>query len=236
MPSACFLLGCCAAQDRAQPHADRKQAGRLAEDQIEVLVQRDQLAELFHLQQFALDHLLRQFDQRVENAEIALLHRDLEGLHVEPVAGQHALRIAPLRIGRRTAAARLRFIDNVVVNQRRGVDDLDHRAQTNRAAALVVEQLRGKQQQRRADSLAAAGAQVFADLGDRADVRDRVAPELVLKRDEIVPQQIEDFFPVNGGWRAQASTDSFTTEPQSHREMRAKSCHLRDSDVSVVKL
>ena len=92
-----------------------------------MLVERDQLAQLFHLQQFALDHLLREFDQRVENAEVALLHRDLEGLHVEPVAGQHALRIAPLRIGRGTAAARLGLVDDVVVNQGRGVNDLDDR-------------------------------------------------------------------------------------------------------------
>ena len=55
-----------------------------------MLLQRNQLAELLHLKQFAFDHLLREFDQHVENAEIALLHRDFERLHVEPVAGQHA--------------------------------------------------------------------------------------------------------------------------------------------------
>jgi len=34
--------------------------------------------------------LLRQFYQHVQDAEIAFLHRDLERLHVEPIAGQHA--------------------------------------------------------------------------------------------------------------------------------------------------
>ena len=168
-----------------------------------MLVERDQLAQLFHLQQFAFDHLLGEFDQGVEDAEVALLHRDLEGLHVEPVAGQHALRIAPLRIGRGTAAPRLGFVDDVVVHQGCGVNDLDHRAQPDRALTLVVEQLRGKQQQRRADSLAAARAQILANLGDRLHARDRVAAELVLQRDEVVPQQIEYFFPVNGGRCAQ---------------------------------
>ena len=203
LPRARFLLGRGAAENRSQAHANREQASGLAEDQIEVLVQRDQLAQLFHLQQFALDHLLREFDQRVENAEIALLHRDLERLHVEPVAGQHALGISPLRVGRGTAAPRLGLVDDVVVNQRRGVNDLDHRAQPNRALPLVVEQLRGKQQQGRADALAAACAQIFADLGDGLDVRDRVAAELALHRDEVVPQQIEYFFPVDGGRCAQ---------------------------------
>src|SRR5579864_1407030 len=120
-----FLLGGSAAQNCSQSHTYRKQASSLAEDEIEVLVERDEVAQLFHLQQFALDHLLCEFDQGVENAEVSLLHSDLEGLHVKPVAGQHALRISPLRIGGGTAAASLRLIDNVVVNQRRGVNDLD---------------------------------------------------------------------------------------------------------------
>ena len=141
-----FLLGSGAAEDGAQAHADGEQACRLAVDEVEMLVERDELAELFHLQQFAFDHLLREFDEGVEDAEIALLHRDLEGLHVEPVAGQHALRIAPLRVGGGTAAAGLGFVDDVVVDQRGGVDDLDDRAQSDGALALVVEELGGEQQ------------------------------------------------------------------------------------------
>jgi hypothetical protein len=43
------------------------------------------------MQQFALNHLLRQFNQSVENAEVSLLHCHLEGLHVKPIARQHAL-------------------------------------------------------------------------------------------------------------------------------------------------
>ena len=97
------------------------------------------LPELLHLQQFALDHLLGEFDQRVEDAEVAFLHRDLEGLHVEPVAGQHALGISPLGVGRRTAAAGLGLVDDVVVNQRGRVDDLDHGAESNGTASPVVQ-------------------------------------------------------------------------------------------------
>ena len=85
-----FLLGACASQDCPHPHAHRKQAGCLAEDQVEVLIEGDQLAQFLHLQQFAFDHLLGQFDQSVKDAEVTLLHGDLEGLHVEPVPGQHA--------------------------------------------------------------------------------------------------------------------------------------------------
>ena len=98
--------------------------------------ERNQLAQFLHLQQFAFDHLLGQIDQRIQDAEVALLHRDFEGLHVKPVAGQHAFGIAPLRVGRGTAAPGLGFVDDVVVDQRRGVDDFHHRAQFDRAASL----------------------------------------------------------------------------------------------------
>jgi len=90
-----------------------------------MLLQRDQLAELFHLEQLAFDELLRQFDENIQDAEVAFLHGDFERLHVEPIAGQHTHRIAPLRVGGGTAAADLGLVDDVVVNERRGVDDLD---------------------------------------------------------------------------------------------------------------
>ena len=109
-----------------------------------MLVQRNQFAELLNLQQLAFDHLLGEFDQRVENAEIALLHRDFEGLHVEPVAGQHALGISPLRVCRRAAAAGLGLVDDVVVNQRGSMDDLDDGAESNGTTSPIVQQFRGK--------------------------------------------------------------------------------------------
>ena len=90
LAQALFLLHRGAAQHAADSHAHREQARRFAIDQIEMLLQRNQLAEFFHLEQFAFDHLLGQVDEDVDDAEIAFLHRDLERLHIEPVAGQHA--------------------------------------------------------------------------------------------------------------------------------------------------
>ena len=85
------------------------------------------------LQQFAFDHVLREVDQNIEDREIPLAQRHLERLHVEPVARQHAHVVAPARVGARAAAARLRAVDHVVVDQRRAVDHLHHRAQPDRA-------------------------------------------------------------------------------------------------------
>ena len=62
-------------QNSAQLHAHGKQARRLAIDQFEMLVDGDGLAEALDLQQFALDHRLRQLDERVEDLEVTFLRR-----------------------------------------------------------------------------------------------------------------------------------------------------------------
>ena len=80
------------------------------------------------------------------------------------------------------------------MDQGRGVDHLDDRAEADHALALIALRLGGEQQQRWADALAAALAQVVGDLGDGGDVRDGVAAELALDGAQIVPQQVEDFF------------------------------------------
>ena len=44
-----LLLGSCSAENCAHAHANGEQARRLAVDEIEVLIERDQFAKLFHL-------------------------------------------------------------------------------------------------------------------------------------------------------------------------------------------
>ena len=91
--------------DRAELHGDLEEAGGLAVDEVEVLFLVDEVAELLHLQQFAFDHLLGERDEQVEDAEVALFQRGREGLHVEPVAGEDALGVAPGGVGGGPAAA-----------------------------------------------------------------------------------------------------------------------------------
>ncbi len=109
-----------------------------------MLVDRNGLAQALDLEQLAFDHRLREFDEGVEDSEVALLHGNFKGLHVEPVACEHALGIAPLRVGRRTSAPCLGFVDDVVVNECGGVDDLNDRTQLDGALACVVQQLTGQ--------------------------------------------------------------------------------------------
>ena len=125
-----------AGDQRSQLGAHRKQAGRLAIHQLHAIGFGDiDAADALELQQFAFDHHLGEADEQVENLEVALAQRDLEGLHVEPVAGQHAGVIAPLHVGRGPPAARFGGVDHIVMHQRGGVDHLHHRAQLDGARA-----------------------------------------------------------------------------------------------------
>ena len=164
-----------------------------------MLVQRNAFAQLFNLQQLAFHHLLGQVNERVQHTEVALLHGDFEGLHVQPIAGQHAHGVAPLGVGGRAAAADLGLVNDVVMHQRGGMDDLHHRTQLDGAAPRVAKQLSGEQQQRRTNALAAAGAQILANIGDGAHRRHRVSPELALNGGQIFAQQLEDLFARYGG-------------------------------------
>ena len=154
----------------------------------------DTLPQLFDLQQFAFDHLLREVREHIQNAEVPLLHRDLERLHVQPIAREHALGIAPLSIGCGASTTLVCFVNDVVVNQRRGVDNFHDHSQAHGGTPIASKQFRGKKEQGRTQSLSAAGAQVFTNLGDYADVRQRFLAELTFNRQQVVPQQVKNFF------------------------------------------
>ena len=145
-----------------------------------------------NLQQLALDHLLGEADEQVEHAQVALFERHFESLHVEPVAGQNALLVAPGGVGGRPAAARVGAVNNVVVDQRGRVHHLDHRAKANSAVAKKIQLMRSQQQKRGPDALAAAFAQVLGNFGDGADAGSGVAAELLFHRNEVLPQQLKD--------------------------------------------
>src|SRR5208283_1362465 len=192
-----------AAENSAQLHAHGKEAGRLAIDELEVLVHRDGFAEALDLQQLAFHHGLGELDEGVKNLKIALFDGDLEGLHVEPVAGEHAFRVAPLRVGGGAPTPCLRFVNDVVVDQRRGMNNFDYGAKFDRSLAGVVQQLAREQQQGWTQAFAATCAQVFANLRNRTHAGDGVTSELALDGGEVVVQQVEHFLGVMGHNRIQ---------------------------------
>ena len=88
------------------------------------------------LDQFAFDHFLRQVDQDVQDAEIAFFKRNLERLHIQPIARQNAAMIAPARIGGRAAAAGVGAVDHIIVNQSGAVKQFDHGGELDGTAGI----------------------------------------------------------------------------------------------------
>jgi hypothetical protein len=150
------------------------------------------LADAVELNQFALDHHLREADEQVENVEVPLLQGHLKGLHIEPVTRQHAGVVAPLDVGGRAAAAGLRHIDHVVMHERGGVKHFDHGAQLDGGLSAAPREARGEQQQRGAQALAAAVLQMPADHGYGIDRGDRLDVDSLFNPLQILAHEIED--------------------------------------------
>ena len=91
-----------------------------------------------------------------------------------------------MRVGGRVAAPQLRLVDDVVVQQRRRVDHLDHGRQRVMIAARVAAGVRREQQQRRPQTLAAAADDVVGDLPDQHDVRRQALAEHAVDRGHVV--------------------------------------------------
>ena len=148
-------------------------------------------AVLGELIQLAFDHAQRDVAQQADDVERVLREGHRHRLDVEEVAGEHRDVVAPLRVHGLPPAPHIRIVDDVVVHQRGGVNELDHRRVQHRARAGVAAQPRAHQQHRRAHALAAALQQVVADLRNDVDLRLDLARKLALDRLEIVADGLE---------------------------------------------
>ncbi len=91
------------------------------------------------------------------------------------------------------------LVDDVVVDEGRGVNELDHGGVEHRAIARVAAQAGGHQEDGGTDPLAAARADVLADRGDQLDVRLHVPRELSIDVLEIGADWLENLRERDGG-------------------------------------
>ena len=96
-----------------------------------------------------------------------------------------------LRVDGQAAAPQLGVVDDVVVDERRGVDELHDRRVQLGVFALVAAEARRHQQDCGAHALAAALLDVLPDLGDERDLRLQVTAKLALDPDQIVANWLE---------------------------------------------
>jgi hypothetical protein len=73
-------------------------------------------------------------------------------------------------VHRLASTPQLGLVDDVVVDERGGVDELEYRCVQHRRLAAVAGETRRHQQHRRSDSLAAAVLDVVADGGNQRDL------------------------------------------------------------------
>jgi len=139
------------------------------------------------------DHFSESSHQNVENAEIAALQSHLKGLHVQPVAGQHAAVIAPSGIRGGAAAAGIGAVDHVVVNQCRAVQKLDDSGEANGAAVLAAGVVRREAGARDACAflLRLGGTR---DFGNGRKAASLWRASSFLNQEEVVADQIKNLF------------------------------------------
>ena len=167
--SATRCSGVAVAEQAADLGAAGEQKRRLAADDLEVLFLGDgRVAGLGELVELAFDHPQRDVAQQAHDLERVLRERHRHRADVEVVAEQHRDVAAPPRVRRQPAAARLGAVDDVVVDERRRVDELDDGRVEHGAVAGVAAEARGHQQHGRADALAAAHLDVLAHLRESA--------------------------------------------------------------------
>ncbi len=109
--------------------------------------------------------------ENVERAQRADLDHHAEGLAEQEVADQHAGLVAPQHPRRQLAAAQFALVDHVVMQQGRGVHELDGGRELDMAVAGVAGEVGHRQRQHRAQALAARRDQVVGDLRDHGDFR-----------------------------------------------------------------
>ena len=157
--------------DRRDAAGSREQCRRLGGDDVEIMVLasldpalRGQLLDL------ALGDDGGGMAEDLQNLQAAVLDHQLERARKQEVADQHGGRVAPDEVGGALAAPHPRSVDDIVVQQGGGVDELDCSGELVMAVAGVAEQRRGRERQHRPHPLAAAGDQMARKLRDQRDL------------------------------------------------------------------
>ena len=178
---------------RRQPAGSGEEIGRLASDDVEGLFAREVHAPvLLDADDLAFDHRQGGVGEDFQDGQVPLVERDSHRLRVEVVPEENCQVVSPSRVGRGPAAAQPSLVDDVVVHERRRVDELDDRrvADVLPAFLVVAEEPRREEQQRGPDSLPSPLGEVASDPVDRRDRRPEVEEQLLLDERQLVRDQV----------------------------------------------
>jgi len=108
--------------------------------------------------------------QDIERLERADLHHHLEGLSEQEVANKHTGLVAPYHPGGRLASAHFAFVDDIVMQERGRVHELDGGRKLGVPVTPIACQVRHRHRQHRTQPLAARADQVIGNLGNHRDL------------------------------------------------------------------
>ena len=102
--------------------------------------------------------------------------------------------IAPAGICGRAATASVGAVNHVVVDERGTVQKFDYSGEANCSGTIFSCVGVGEQEQRRTQALAASTEQIAGDFADRLIGGGALAREFLFDENEVVANQIENFF------------------------------------------
>ena len=156
------------------------------------------VAGLGELIELAFDHAQRDVAQQPDDIERVLRQRQRHRLDVQVVAEQDGDVVAPPRVHGQSAAPQLGLVDDVVVDQRGGVDELDDRRVEHGAIAGVAASRAAISSTAGPDALAAAGPDVSPDLRNQLDPRLDLPHEFLFDLVEVGADRLEDLREIGG--------------------------------------
>ena len=109
--------------------------------------------------------------QYLERAERADLHHHAKRLAEQEIADQHARLVAPEHACGELAAPHLALVNHIVVQERRGMHELDGRRELHVPIPVVTCEPRHRQREHRPQPFAPRCDQVIRDLRDHRNLR-----------------------------------------------------------------
>ena len=159
------------AQHGADLRAGLEQPRGLAVNDVEVACLAGvRIACVHELQHFALGDGVGGIGHDVHDAHAVERDHHLKGARIQKIADQDAGGVAEHLVGRLAAAAQRGAVDDVVVQQRGGVNELDDGRRLDVLFAAVSAGARGQQHQKGAQALAAGINDVGGYLIDEGDL------------------------------------------------------------------
>jgi hypothetical protein len=102
--------------------------------------------------------------------------------------------IAPAGICGGAAAAGVGAVDNIIVDERGTVQKFDYGGEANCPGAIFSGISVSEQEQRGTQAFAASAKEIAGDFADRLIGRGALARELLFDENQVVANQIENFF------------------------------------------